>query len=143
VGTSSLFSFPEQGHHGSPARMCTFHHSLVLTEEAPTLAGLRLRIQEMSVDGMIKRTPMFEEALFVMKSCRNPHQYPDEERCEYRLGFVEADEASDLLPESGHEAMRSTPRHKSLGGELETACMRQSRHQEPLQTSYIYRRTPR
>lgn len=58
-------------------------------EEGLTLGGLRLRVQESSQGNMIRRTIMFEEALCTMRFADNPHKYPEDVRCQYRLALVE------------------------------------------------------
>lgn len=64
--------------------------SLLLEDgENPSLADLRLRIQEGREGGMIKRTVMFEEALCTMRFAANPYNWPEDQRFKYRLGILE------------------------------------------------------
>ena len=62
--------------------------SLVVEEDTLTLKQLRPRIQETQQGGMIKRTLMCEEILYVLKTCPNPHGWPEDQREQYRFGII-------------------------------------------------------
>jgi len=62
--------------------------SLVVEEGDLTFKDLRPRLQEVRQEGMIRRTLMYEEILYVLETCPNPHGWPEDERKQYRLGIV-------------------------------------------------------
>lgn len=79
--------------------------SLLLEDgENPSLADLRLRIQEGREGGMIKRTVMFEEALCTMRFAANPYNWPEDQRFKYRLGILEEVSERTLLGQEEEQA---------------------------------------
>ena len=60
--------------------------TLPFEPERTTLARLRIPIEVVNVDDMLRRTSLFQELLAVMLELKNPHEYPPARALSYRFG---------------------------------------------------------
>ncbi|KAF0759072.1 hypothetical protein AaE_003760 [Aphanomyces astaci] len=58
-------------------------------DENLTFESVRPRIELKEENGLIRRNPMFQEALFQMTEARNPHQWPMHTLQTYWLGYYQ------------------------------------------------------
>ncbi|ETV79790.1 hypothetical protein, variant [Aphanomyces astaci] len=58
-------------------------------DEDLTFESVRPRIELKEENGLIRRNPMFQEALFQMTEARNPHQWPMHTLQTYWLGYYQ------------------------------------------------------
>ncbi|CAM9375933.1 unnamed protein product [Chrysoparadoxa australica] len=88
---------------------CTERLDGFIIEDGTTLTKLR-QILEFKIDrGMLRRTPFYQELLFLMQHAPNPHGYGKDRRYQYRFGVYNENGGGDLnliSKESEQQGMR-------------------------------------
>lgn len=71
---------------------------LPVDRDHTTIADLRIPLETVEERGMLKRSPLFAEVLYVMNATQNLHGRPESERRQYRFARIRADEADKPDP---------------------------------------------